>query len=82
MVIRTARHTLLSSTSTSTVSLEDRELYATLRFTVIEFLVFCNNSLQSLIVPSLPGGVSTANGSTFSGLFDSAIIQVLNNLIY
>ena len=76
-VIRTSRHVLLSSTSG--VSLQDRELYATLRFTVLEFLVFCNNSLLSFNSSSVSRVVSTAagTGSTFSGLFDSAIIQVL-----
>ena len=43
--------------------------------------MFCNDSLQSFNIPSVSGIVSTAasTGSTFSGLYDSAIIQVLGN---
>ena len=69
LVIHTARDQILSSIH----SKEDKQLYASLRYTVLEFLVFCNDSLQAL---SPAAGAAAGTGSTFSGLFDSYIIQV------
>ena len=75
LIIRSAAQTLLTS---STLSQEDRDLFVSLRFTVLRFLVFVNDSLKALNVTSVVTGVSNGSGSTFSGLYDSAIIQVTN----
>jgi hypothetical protein len=78
LVIHTARDQILSSIH----SKEDKELYASLRYTVLEFLVFCNDSLQALS-PAPATGVAAGTGSSFSGLYDSYIIQVsLRALVY
>lgn len=74
LVIHTARDHILSSIH----SKEDKELYASLRYTVLEFLVFCNNSLQAL---SPAAGAAAGTGSTFSGLYDSYTIQVSLNAL-
>jgi hypothetical protein len=69
LVIHTARDQILCSIH----SKEDKQLYASLRYAVLEFLVFCNDSLQAL---SPAAGAAAGTGSTFSGLYDSYIIQV------
>lgn len=69
LVIHTARDKILSSIH----SKEDRELYASLRYTVLQFLAFCNDSLRAL---SPAAGTAAGTGSPFSGLYDSHIIQV------
>ena len=61
LVIHTARDKAMSQMSKK----EDRDLYASLRFTVLEFLLFCNDSLLSL----------SSTSTTSVGLSDSHSIQ-------
>lgn len=75
LVIRTARERTLSLLQQH--SKEDKQLYANLRYTILEFLIYCNGSLQALLPSLSSSSQSSADGAgAYSGLCDSHVIQV------
>lgn len=77
LVIHTARDKALSQMTKKA----DRDLYATLRFTVLEFLLFCNDSLQSLSSTSTTGSASVVLNDSHSiqGAWGKTLRVVVNS---